>query len=107
MVGRVFHPASVARSHGLVVNKTVDERKDFEKSAMGAASLLRKTCIPEAKRILRNNKIKFSEDEVWFKLLVLHIYHAGAGNVGGLINSFETKPTGQELITKMLANGSK
>lgn len=92
---------SVARSHGLVVNKTIDERKDFEKSAMGAASLLRKTCIPEAKRILRNNKIKFSEKEVWFKLLVLHIYHAGAGNVGGLINSFEEKPTGQELITKM------
>jgi len=92
---------SVARSHGLIVNKTIDERKDFEKSAMGAASLIRKTCIPEAKRILRKNNIKFSEDEVWFKLLVLHVYHAGAGNVGGLINSFETKPTGQELITKM------
>lgn len=92
---------SVARSHGLIVNKTIDERKDFEKSAMGAASLLKKTCIPEARRILNNNKIKFSEDEIWFKLFVLHIYHAGAGNVGGLINSFETKPAGQELITQM------
>lgn len=92
---------SVARSHGLIVNKTIDERKDFEKSAMGAASLIRRTCIPEAKRILKNNKIPFSEDDVWFKLFVLHIYHAGAGNVGGLINSFEIKPTGQQLITTM------
>lgn len=92
---------SVAKSHGLIVNNTIDEREDFEKSAMGAASLIRRTCIPEAKRILNNNNIDFSEDEVWFKLLVLHIYHAGAGNVGGLINSFETKPSGQELITKM------
>lgn len=92
---------SVARSHGLIVNKTIDERKDFNKSAMGAASLLRETCIPEAKRILRTNNIDYSEDELWFKLFVLHIYHAGAGNVGGLVNSFEDKPTGQELITKM------
>ncbi len=92
---------SVARSHGLIVNKTLDERKDFDKSAMGAASLLRNTCIPEAKRILINNEIEFSEDELWFKLFVLHIYHAGAGNVGGLIDSFEEKPNGQALITKM------
>lgn len=92
---------SVARSHGLVVNKSVDERKDFDKSAMGAASLLRKTCIPEAKRILKKNNIPFDENEVWFKLFVLHIYHAGAGNVDGLITSFDNKPSGQQLITKM------
>lgn len=92
---------SVARSHGLVVNKSVDERKDFDKSAMGAASLLRKTCIPEAKRILKKNNIPFDENEVWFKLFVLHIYHAGAGNVDGLITSFDDKPSGQQLITKM------
>ena len=92
---------SVARSHGLIVNKTVDERKDFNKSAMGAASLIRKTCIPQAKRILTENNIPYSEDEVWFKLFVLHIYHAGAGNVEGLIKSFEDKPTNQQLITKM------
>ncbi len=92
---------SVARSHGLIVNKTIDERKDFNKSAKGAASLIRKTCIPQAKRILKKYDIPFSENEVWFKLFVLHIYHAGAGNVEGLIESFETKPTNQELITKM------
>jgi len=92
---------SVARSHGLIVNKTKDERKDFDKSAMGAASLLRKTCIPEARRILKKNQIEFDEDEVWFKLFVLHIYHAGAGNVDGLVSSFKDKPSGQKLITKM------
>ncbi len=92
---------SVARSHGLIVNKVKDERKDFDKSAMGAASLLRKTCIPEARRILKKNQIEFDEDEVWFKLFVLHIYHAGAGNVGGLVSSFKDKPSGQKLITKM------
>jgi len=92
---------SVARSHGLIVNKTTDERKDFDKSAMGAASLIRTTCIPEAKKILTQNNIEFSEDELWFKLFVLHIYHAGAGNVGGLIQSFDYKPSGKELITKM------
>ncbi len=92
---------SVARNHGLIVNKTIDERKDFEKSAMGAASLIKKTCIPQAKRILTENNIAFSENEVWFKLFVLHIYHAGAGNVEGLIQSFEQKPNNQELITKM------
>lgn len=92
---------SVARNHGLKVNKYVDERKDFDKSAMGAASLLRNTCIPEAKRILNKNNIPFDENKVWFKLFVLHIYHAGAGNVEGLISSLDEKYSGQELITNM------
>ena len=69
---------SVARSHGLKVNKYVDERKDFDKSAKGAASLISNTCIPEAVRILSKNDIEYCEDDLWFKLFVLHIYHAGA-----------------------------
>ena len=43
---------SVARTHGLIVNREIDERKDFNKSAKGASSLISKVCIPEAKRIL-------------------------------------------------------
>jgi len=43
---------SVARTYGLTVNRTVDERKDFEKSALAASKLLRISCIPNAKRIL-------------------------------------------------------
>lgn len=92
---------SVARSHGLVVNKKIDERKNFEKSAMGASSLITNTCIPEAKRILIDCNINYNEEALWFKLFVLHIYHAGAGNVEGLLNSFDTIPQGQSLITKM------
>lgn len=92
---------SVARSHGLIVNKTIDEREDFDKSAMGASSLIRNTCIPQAKRILTKNNIEYNVDDLWFKLFVLHIYHAGAGNVGGLVDSFEEKPTGKDLITTM------
>ena len=92
---------SVARSHGLKVNKYVDERKDFDKSAKGAASLIMNTCIPQAIRILNKHNIEFCETDLWFKLFVLHIYHAGAGNVSGLLNSMKTSSGGMELITKM------
>ncbi len=92
---------SVARSHGLKVNKYVDERKDFDKSAMGASSLIRKTCIPEAKRILNKHQLEYNETDLWFRLFVLHIYHAGAGNVDGLLTSIKPETGGQELITTM------
>jgi len=92
---------SVARHHGLRVDKYVDERKDFDKSAKGAAHLLRTGCIPEAKRILKKNKITFDEKDLWFRLFVLHIYHAGAGNVDGLMTSMKPTEGGQMLITKM------
>ena len=95
---------SVARAHGLVVNKTTDERKDFEKSAKAAASLLSKVCVPEAKRILNSLQVEFSEDKLWFKLLVLHIYHAGAGNVEGLLKQQETPLSGKNLITWIWKN---
>ena len=92
---------SVARSHGLKVNKYIDERKDFDKSAMGAAHLLRTTCVPAAKRILNKHNLTYNESDLWFRLFVLHIYHAGAGNVGGLIDSLQPEKGGQELITLM------
>jgi hypothetical protein len=92
---------SVARSHGLKVNNQVDERKDFDKSAKGAASLLTKTCIPAAKRILTKHQLEYCEDDLWFKLFVLHIYHAGAGNVNGLLTSIDAKSGGMDLIKTM------
>ena len=52
---------SVARSHGLTVNKYVDERKDFVKSATAAASLISNTCIPEARRILNGQNLTYNE----------------------------------------------
>lgn len=92
---------SVAISHGLKVNKKVDERKDFVKSAKGASSLVKKTCLPQARRILKANKIKFDENELWFKLVVLHIYHAGAGNVSGAIAQLKNKKPGRAIITQL------
>ncbi len=95
---------SVARSHGLIVNREIDERKDFYKSAKGASSLISKVCIPEAKRIIEEMGVSYSESDLWFKFLVLHIYHAGAGNVGGLIKQLEDQKTGIELIAWMWQN---
>jgi hypothetical protein len=84
----------VARNHGLRVDKYVDERKDFDKSAYASAHLLRTACIPEAKRILNKFNItvtKSMEYSLWFRLLVLHNYHAGAGNVDKLL-TYVVKP---------------
>jgi hypothetical protein len=86
---------SVARNHGLRVDKYVDERKDFDKSAYGSAHLLRTSCIPEAKRIMAKFGVHVKgkkEHELWFRLLVLHVYHAGAGNVNKVLVNV-VKPT--------------
>jgi len=94
---------SVARSHGLKVNKYVDERKDFDKSAYGSAHLLRTSCIPEAKRIMKKFGISVEgklEHELWFRLLVLHVYHAGAGNVDRVLTNVVKPNCGcKEVIT--------
>lgn len=94
---------SVARNHGLRVDKYVDERKDFDKSAYGSAHLLRTACIPEAKRIMRKfgiNVVGQMEHELWFRLLVLHIYHAGAGNVNNvMVNVVKPNCGCQSVIT--------
>lgn len=92
---------SVARNYGLTVNKYLDERKDFEKSAIAAAKLIEISCIPSARLILERNNIDYNENDLWFKLFVLHIYHAGAGNVGGLIDNLRPGAGGISLITEM------
>lgn len=94
---------SVAVNRGLRVDKYVDERKDFERSAYASSHLISKACVPEAKRILGKFGIVVSkEDEfsLWFRLTVLHVYHAGAGNVDGVLTNV-VKPTagGVSLIT--------
>lgn len=96
---------SVARNHGLKVNKYVDERKDFDKSAYGSSHLLRTACVPEAKRILGKFGIAVTakdEFKLWFRLTVLHLYHAGAGNVEKLLVNV-VKPTegGKGFINKI------
>lgn len=94
----------VARAQGLIVNKTKDERKDFKRSAFGAASLIKKICIPETKKILERHRIKYDENDIWFRLLVLHVYHAGAYNVDAVIDKIQPKEGAQKLIMDMWQN---
>jgi len=91
----------VARAQGLTVNKTTDERKDFEKSAIAAAKLIKKICIPEAKKILNAHELQYTENDLWFRFLVLHIYHAGAGNVAAVLKVIKPEEGSQELIKSM------
>jgi hypothetical protein len=91
----------VARAQGLIVNKTTDERKDFNKSAYGAARLINRTCIPEAKRILNEHNLVYNESDLWFRLFVLHVYHAGSMNVRAVVNKINPTEGGQSLIKSM------
>ncbi len=91
----------VARSHGLTVNSSIDEREDFEKSARAASHLIATVCIPEAKRILNTHNISYIESDLWFRLFVLHVYHAGAINVRAVVNKINPQHGGQELIQQM------
>jgi hypothetical protein len=89
----------VARLFGLKVNKQIDERSNFERSAFAASSLIKKICIPRVRKTLDSLGIKnYSESELWFKLLVMHTYHAGAYNVEKALFSFIPKEGNMNLI---------
>jgi len=91
----------VAINLGLKVNKYVDERKDFDKSAWASAKLIRTICIPETNKMLDEKGISYNSSELWYKLLVLHTYHAGAGNVKNAINYINPTEGNMELITTL------
>lgn len=92
---------AVARNQGLKVNKTIDERTDFDRSAYAASRLIRTICIPEAKKIIGKYQLQYSENDLWFRLLVLHVYHAGALNVAAAVDKISPTAGGQELITRL------
>jgi hypothetical protein len=94
----------VARAAGLTVNGTVDERKDFERCAYGSARLISKVCIPEAKRILDRHNLTYNERDLWFRLFVLHVYHAGAMNVAAVVNKIQPTVGSRQLIMDMWQN---
>ena len=94
----------VARAQGLTVNRSTDERSDFERSAYGASRLISRVCIPEAKRILTAHNLNFNENDLWFRLFVLHVYHAGSGNVSAVVNKISPTTGGQSLIQSMWVN---
>lgn len=89
----------VARLFGLKVNKTIDERADFDRSAYAASSLIKKICIPKTRQILDSLGIKdYKETDLWFRLLVMHSYHAGAGNVKKALYTFKPTEGNMDLI---------
>lgn len=91
----------VARAYGLTVNKSVDERVNFDRAAYAASSLIKKSCIPSAKQILNDYQYSYNEEDLWFRLFVLHIYHAGAGNVRAVVDKIGNLSSGNELIRQM------
>lgn len=95
---------AVARHQGLTVNKSTDERKDFDRSAYASSRLIKTICIPEAKRILDQHSIAYSESDLWFRLFVLHVYHAGSMNVAAVVDKIAPEIGGQSLIMAMWQN---
>jgi hypothetical protein len=91
----------VARSYGLRVNKKVDERANFSRSAYAASQLIKTTCIPYAQQMLEARGISANGNELWFKLFVMHIYNAGAGNVQTALNTIPQPGNGIELIKQL------
>ncbi|MEP7264743.1 MAG: transglycosylase SLT domain-containing protein [Bacteroidota bacterium] len=92
---------SVAIKFGLKVNNTVDERSDLNRSAYAASKLIGTMCIPKVKVILDSLKIPYNETDTWFRLLVLHAYHAGPGNVACAVYSIAPTEGGMQLIRQL------
>lgn len=90
---------NVARLFGLTVNRHVDERANFERAAFAASSLIKKVCIPKTREMLDSLGItNYSETDLWFRLLVMHSYHAGAGNVKLALRTFNPSVGDMNLI---------
>ncbi|MBK6398589.1 MAG: transglycosylase SLT domain-containing protein [Bacteroidetes bacterium] len=92
---------SVAIRYGLKVNKYVDERSDIDKSAKAASSLIKTSCIPYIRKFLDEKGVTYSETDLWFRLLVLHAYHAGPGNVRCVIDAINPTAGGVKLFEKI------
>jgi hypothetical protein len=89
----------VARLYGLKVNRQLDERADFERSAYAASSLIKTICIPKACKMLDSLGIRdYNENDLWFRLLVMHIYHAGSYNVQCALFTFMPRQGNMDLI---------
>jgi len=91
----------VAVNLGLKVNKYEDERKDFDKSAWAAAKLIRTICIPELNKILDDYCISYNPTDMWYRLMVMHVYHAGAGNVRKVMGIINPREGNMDLITTL------
>jgi len=97
----------IARMYGLEVNRYKDDRRYLDKSATAAAKFIKTICIPETQKMLHKWNVNYKQEDLWFKLLVLHVYHAGAGNVGSALNVMQPKEGGQEFIKKLWQTESR
>ena len=92
---------NVAVEYGLVVNDSLDEREDFSRAAFAASELIRRRCLPQVRAMLRKRELSYSETDLWFRLLVLHAYHAGAGNVESVLAKIQPQGGGVELMKQV------
>lgn len=92
----------IAKSYGLKVTTVNDERADVKRSAYAASRLIGEVCIPKLKSYFDAQlNGQYNEDDLWFRLLVMHTYHAGAGNVLGALKKINPKKGGMDLITTL------
>lgn len=88
----------VARQYGLRVDARLDERENFDRSAYAAARLFREICVPYARRMCEKYGFVVDERALWFKLLALHNYNAGAGTVNSALSVIPNTIQGDKLI---------
>ena len=102
-VGHFQLMPSVAKQYGLKINIQTDEREDFMKSSIAAAKLVKGYCVPWAKKIAQKKGLNtdFTENPLWFNLLVLHIYNAGAGTVSRAVDQISDVSNGRDLIQQL------
>jgi len=89
---------SVARMYGLKITKYTDERSDLKRSAYAASRLISSICIPKVRSMLEGKGIAYKETDLWFRLMVLHAYHAGAGNLALAFNKLNPTEGGPQII---------
>ena len=92
---------SVARDRGLVVSSQRDDRLSFGKAARAAAGHLQHIAIPQTRQLLEEYNLSYTESEIWFRLLVLHHYHAGGGNVRAAFRKINPREGGMSLIQRL------
>lgn len=92
---------SVGKQFGLKISGKVDERADFDKSAVAATKLIKRVCIPYTNRMLEKRNIAWCPTDLWYRLLVLHVYHAGAGNVAKALDKIDPVVGNIDLIKNL------
>jgi len=92
---------SVGLKYGLKINSKVDERGNLDKSAVAACKLISNVCIPYTNKMLEKYNMAYCASDLWYRLLVLHVYHAGAGNVAKALNVMQPQVGNMAMIMQL------